>query len=1354
MKSRSVLHVAGVLAVVVALVLAPVSPAVMSVAGQSGPPEGMVGLSNSQIAEDVPSGESIPLSAADLEGKVYANQHAETMSLTLTTAGRAKEIMGTDSAALSGDKMSLVLADNQHHEARDVAIESTTLEQALGYVPKYVFGTHDDGSRWARPTTYKDGYLVFTVPEFSSNTVQFSGEISVQSSAATNGTKYTYDISDTAAVSNFTIDLTGTTAGEWDNESHAAVGNGGTIPLSIAGDQAPIGPGGGPPVVEFIGRSSEFAETATGTAAAGDTPTVSVGGDEDPTGPSASGQPTIEFHGKKKTVSDSASVWGATDGASSSVTVGGNEEPTGPASGSPQVTFNGAETTSVGDQTWEWVGAGSSKPLSNPGNVAPRGPSSNGKPTLMLTGITVERSGGGSYSSATGTSTLSSSSGDGEVYLESVPSGAISYVELHHLDSDTSVTVDVYLAEGDQVDGSVGDGSLVASDVSLSGSGTHTISIPKTDLSTSDATIGFVYKSGNILRFNADGDGDGRYSYLGSTFTKSLEIKTGSEPTGVSASSSGAGTVSYGDMSGSGSVTKEFPIDSSASSISFSADGGMIEATIEKTDVTATEDPAIDVDGDGTADVTHNGVLSSGQSASYAAPGLSTGTQTVTASVSSGSSVDYTLDFTENYVTENPAVDVTGDGTMDVQYTGKIAAGNSVTKEIAGLPSGSPVLEFQTATHTVGYTIRYDRIEHTENPAVDVDGDGTNDASFTGTLAPGQSATKEVPGLSTATSSVTASTATGTQADYIFRFKERQSSYNPAVYVNGQKTSYSGTLSSGTTTAITTDASWITTGTNEVVVETGSPSSDAPDSTVTMDYSHDAASEQTIDYTSEAWSERYNVSKTFAADQSDVSLTVPFKSERVVAVRGIQVKENGGAWQDVAPGDYSFDGTTLSVNIGGVKAGDSLAVRATGSKVKVVNGAIEVTNPTVEGDVLETEFTVESRSSGFEIDVSGTRDTSRLHYIESASWQNPSPYAEVGADGTQVVRMPNAAAGSTGRIATAPVEPIAMTGDVRIGVTYRDGQREYDIEPGPTPDDRVKFVYYDTVSGKKYLLESLTNDVVRDSDTAQSPVTLWDDDSQETLVIRQETETNATGGGGGPAGGGFPVPQSPSGGDTVLIILGIVVAVAVLAFLSWRFGSGSDDPEAGASGKARAAASRASSATDQKVRGALSGTVGRIPVVGGALSTLFGWFVGTPVRFVAGGATRVATTVGNGAMNQRIITAGLALIGLVVVAQYNLVDVPGRAVTLALLIGTPVVAVLAMRRTGTFSLRLFGVVVALTLLFGVGVLSDTFFDSLAGGLVEILPIVVIVVGFLMYQAFQAWKSPEEQVTLSIRGGGK
>ncbi|WP_152421232.1 hypothetical protein [Natronolimnohabitans innermongolicus] len=392
--------------------------------------------------------------------------------------------------------------------------------------------------------------------------------------------------------------------------------------------------------------------------------------------------------------------------------------------------------------------------------------------------------------------------------------------------------------------------------------------------------------------------------------------------------------------------------------------------------------------------------------------------------------------------------------------------------------------------------------------------------------------------------------ANGGIFDLDLEFTERVSTANPSVDINGNTVSYDGSLDSGDSETYGIDRDWLVDGSNELVVNTDSVN--GFESVVAFEYSHSASYDQSVSYVGEAWSEQYNISRTWDDATQDASLTIPFSSSRIVDIGDLEHRVNGGSWEPLE--DYELDGTTLKAKLGDVSANDEINVRATGSKVDVSGGEINVLEPTTEGNSLDSLIEISEHSDEFAIDVGGTSEGNWLHDTRDESWTSPETTATVHYDGSQELRFPGASDGATTRVTTLPLEVDLRSGSVAIDVIDDGAEPRLDVEPSSTSS--VEYTWHETSPGDRYVLFSETHDVARDTGTASSPVTLEGPGYSELLTILHdsddENETATTSGGGG--GGSGPVP---TGDSSPIAVLGIVSMVLVgLAYGAHRTGIG------------------------------------------------------------------------------------------------------------------------------------------------------------------------------------------------------
>jgi len=375
-------------------------------------------------------------------------------------------------------------------------------------------------------------------------------------------------------------------------------------------------------------------------------------------------------------------------------------------------------------------------------------------------------------------------------------------------------------------------------------------------------------------------------------------------------------------------------------------------------------------------------------------------------------------------------------------------------------------------------------------------------------------------------------------------YTEVSETVDPSLAVNGEiQASHSGTLSDGTTVSLTGNKSVLEAGTNTITVSTGSVSSDAPSPTVDLSYSHSAQHKQSVNYTAEKFAEKYNVSKTYAEANENPTLTIRHDGT-VIEMKRVETRTNDGTWKSTS--DYTLDNTTLTVNLPSVSSGDTVDVRTTGRKIAVSGGSITVVEPTPVGERLDTKIRIDSWSDGARLGVGADPDGRQVHYTydESVGGQE---YARIHEDGAQQVYLPATSEGSELRVSTIPVEVEPASGEVDVKV--RDpmtSEPQFTVEPGPTTGDTVEYTFVDAKDGQTYVLYSKTDGVVRDSGTATSPLTLEDDDSEETIQFQQEDSGSSSSSSESLVGG--PIQSTGTGplNSVPVVILGWVGALVVL----------------------------------------------------------------------------------------------------------------------------------------------------------------------------------------------------------------
>ncbi|ELZ52863.1 hypothetical protein C466_09907 [Halorubrum distributum JCM 10118] len=359
---------------------------------------------------------------------------------------------------------------------------------------------------------------------------------------------------------------------------------------------------------------------------------------------------------------------------------------------------------------------------------------------------------------------------------------------------------------------------------------------------------------------------------------------------------------------------------------------------------------------------------------------------------------------------------------------------------------------------------------------------------------------------------------------------------DPVVEYNGQTASYSGTLSDGETTSLPVNDSWINEGTNDLSVSLPSVSS-GPVPQVGVDVTHDVSESRTIDYSAEAFSERYTTSKTWSENTSNATLSVPWASSSVVSVRDISVtyEDSTGATPSPRPNPtHRLENGSVVVELGDVKAGWTTEISAAGSKVQVDGADLEVINATAAGEDLDSRIRLNSPSDDVYLRVGETEQGQQLHYLANASWSNEEA-SQISADGTNEIRIPNAPDNGEAQLRTLPLAFDVETGAIDVDIPdgrLNEGEPVYRVSSAGSTGDSYHVTFTEAKDGQPYVLWSETREIVLDEGMASSPLTLSAEDSEETQVIQfredDGTVTSSDGGVGGAIAGAAPMVTTSS----------------------------------------------------------------------------------------------------------------------------------------------------------------------------------------------------------------------------------
>jgi len=251
--------------VLVGGVITPVAP----VGDARATPSGFVTIPDANVHEDLPVDQSLPISKEDLEGSVMVSDNASTTEIVVTTSERAAGYLD-NGTSVGGGSLALVIQDDTNHAGREVAIPADAVKGAIGRIPEAVHGTHEDGSEWTSQVRAQSGLLIFEVPHFSSNTVTFSGEVSVTGDYQ-DGSSASYEVDSLDSVSNMSVNVSGNTATEYDNVSRM-ISAGSSASISIGGNMDPTNGNGGSPEITISGSDRQKEPTVSADSYTFDSP--------------------------------------------------------------------------------------------------------------------------------------------------------------------------------------------------------------------------------------------------------------------------------------------------------------------------------------------------------------------------------------------------------------------------------------------------------------------------------------------------------------------------------------------------------------------------------------------------------------------------------------------------------------------------------------------------------------------------------------------------------------------------------------------------------------------------------------------------------------------------------------------------------------------------------------------------------------------------------------------------------------------------------------------------------------------------------------------------------------------------
>ena len=637
---------------ITSMVAMPLGGAIATVDAQTSGPSGMVALGSDQIHEDLPDDADTAIDASDLDGAVYAADHADTLDITLTTPEKADEYL-ENANVLADDDVAIVLSDDEVHEGRDVAVDADVLEAGLGYLPSVAFGTHSSGAEWHSEIDVESGVGVFHVPEFSSNSVTFSGGIELTGTEAADGTSYQYDLDSLDGIDDYEIDLEG--ARETEERSVSSTTDEGTIDVEPRGTSDPESA-----VMTLEGLQSEEPTSASGTLDDGETDSFDVGGNNEP----ESAEVTLSADYSESTNTGSGTA--GTSGVSESYSSGLDPD--------VDISADSVDIEYVDEGFYQRVG----------------GDYDNSFTTTVPLGDDV--SDGTVFDFDLGWS--STSDYEMDVYIEGVKvetftrddDGSFDLYENEVETSGHTSSIEVEFHVTSYTQGDFGDDNYLDIDgLRTDGEGPSSLDISHaggSDSISPGSSTSFTTESGtDTIDLSAD---EGSIDY-DITITERDGVKDPSVSVGSS-------TVSHsGMLDGSTTETIDLSTGSETIDASYSGESSGLDYDLTWTEVTTPQNPTLDLAGES---VVHSGELADGETVSEPVS-LDTG-ETYAADVDSDGPVKASVEWTDVSETVDPTISVNG---YTTSYDGTLGPGEttSLATNEAWLEEGTNTVEISMA---------------------------------------------------------------------------------------------------------------------------------------------------------------------------------------------------------------------------------------------------------------------------------------------------------------------------------------------------------------------------------------------------------------------------------------------------------------------------------------------------------------------------------------------------------------------------------------------------------------------------------------------------------------------------------
>ncbi|SMO93498.1 hypothetical protein SAMN06264867_1301, partial [Halorubrum cibi] len=295
---------------------------------------------------------------------------------------------------------------------------------------------------------------------------------------------------------------------------------------------------------------------------------------------------------------------------------------------------------------------------------------------------------------------------------------------------------------------------------------------------------------------------------------------------------------------------------------------------------------------------------------------------------------------------------------------------------------------------------------------------------------------------------------------------------------------------------------------------------------VDVSLSHDIRESRTVSYSAEAFSERYSVSKSWTENTSNATLTIPWASDSVIAVRDVSVgytDESGTTPSPRPTPDYELRNGSVVVDLGDVEGGWTTTVTANGSKVQVDGAEMTVLEPTDQGEDLNSRIRLSNPADDVYLRVGETAQGGQLHYLANTSWDS-SEATQFTGRGVNEMRIPNAPDNGETTIRTLPLAFDVGTGAIDVDVPdgrLSETEPVYRVSPGQRTGDDYDVTHLNATDGQPYVLWDETDEIVLDQGMASDSLTLSTEDTEGTRVIQFREDDGTAGGSGGGGSSGF-----------------------------------------------------------------------------------------------------------------------------------------------------------------------------------------------------------------------------------------